>query len=135
MCMAWYKSLALFIVITFLLSTVSAVSNSGHHVNVMSVPEGEKFFIWDVSGDQIGLNSAPSIVSLDLGNGSVNMANYLVKYKFAGHKSNKSRSDLDNWYWSNIIFGGLDGVIILDPKTGEMYKSLDDKNIKNLIGL
>ncbi|MBT4922122.1 MAG: hypothetical protein HON23_03820 [Rickettsiales bacterium] len=133
--MAWYKSLALFIVITFLLSTVSAVSNSGHHVNVMSVPEGEKFFIWDVSGDQIGLNSAPSIVSLDLGNGSVNMANYLVKYKFAGHKSNKSRSDLDNWYWSNIIFGGLDGVIILDPKTGEMYKSLDDKNIKNLIGL
>ncbi|MBK9107742.1 MAG: hypothetical protein IPM92_05015 [Saprospiraceae bacterium] len=26
------------------------------------------------------------------------------------------------WYWGNILFGGLLGILIIDPITGAMYK-------------
>lgn len=29
---------------------------------------------------------------------------------------------IDGWYWGNIIFGGLIGMLIVDPATGAMYK-------------
>ena len=31
-------------------------------------------------------------------------------------------SKVEGWYWGNILFGGLIGMIIVDPATGAMYK-------------
>ena len=31
-------------------------------------------------------------------------------------------SSLSGWYWGNIVFGGLIGMLIVDPATGAMYK-------------
>jgi hypothetical protein len=30
-------------------------------------------------------------------------------------------STVDGWYFGNILFGGLIGIIIVDPATGDMY--------------
>lgn len=29
---------------------------------------------------------------------------------------------MDGWYWGNILFGGLIGMLAVDPATGAMYK-------------
>ena len=35
------------------------------------------------------------------------------------------KATLDGWYIGNIIFGGLLGILIIDPATGAMWR-LDD---------
>jgi len=32
------------------------------------------------------------------------------------------RADIDGWYFGNILFGGLIGMLIVDPLTGKMWK-------------
>lgn len=32
------------------------------------------------------------------------------------------RSTLDGWYFGNIVFGGLLGILVIDPYTGAMYR-------------
>jgi hypothetical protein len=46
-------------------------------------------------------------------------------------------SKIDGWYFANIVFGGLIGMVIVDPATGAMFKlpdaasvSLDEKESK-----
>ena len=31
-------------------------------------------------------------------------------------------SEVDSWYFGNILFGGLIGMLIIDPATGAMWK-------------
>ncbi len=38
---------------------------------------------------------------------------------------------LDGWYIGNILFGGLIGMLIVDPATAAMWK-LDDRIVVNL---
>jgi len=60
-----------------------------------------------------------------------------ASYQFAFEKdgyypANSSLSaHLNGWYWGNIIFGGLIGIVIVDPATGAMWK-LDDVTCGNL---
>ncbi len=39
---------------------------------------------------------------------------------------------INGWYFGNIIFGGLIGLIIVDPATGAMYR-LDLENINETL--
>jgi len=39
---------------------------------------------------------------------------------------------LSGWYWGNILFGGLIGVLIVDPITGKMWKLPTDDITVNL---
>jgi len=41
------------------------------------------------------------------------------------------RADIDGWYFANILFGGLIGMLIVDPITGKMWK-LPPQAIANL---
>ena len=35
---------------------------------------------------------------------------------------------LNGWYWANILFGGLIGMLIVDPATGAMW-TFEDNNV------
>ncbi len=37
-------------------------------------------------------------------------------------KSVALRATLNGWYFGNLLFGGLLGLLIIDPATGAMYK-------------
>jgi len=36
---------------------------------------------------------------------------------------------ISGWYWGNILFGGLIGMLIVDPITGAMYKLPKNTNV------
>jgi len=49
------------------------------------------------------------------------------------------RSSVDGWYFGNILFGGIIGMLIVDPATGAMYNlpgqvevSLDQSGVTGL---
>ena len=37
-------------------------------------------------------------------------------------QSQTLQSSMDGWYWGNFLFGGLIGMLAVDPATGAMYK-------------
>ncbi|WP_321436341.1 hypothetical protein [uncultured Bacteroides sp.] len=37
-------------------------------------------------------------------------------------KSIPVKCNLNGWYFGNLIFGGLIGILIVDPATGAMYR-------------
>jgi hypothetical protein len=46
-----------------------------------------------------------------------------------GHATSevKLESSLSGWYLGNIVFGGLIGMLIVDPMTGAMYNLTPEK--------
>lgn len=48
----------------------------------------------------------------------------MAGYKTAGVSI---RSELSGWYFGNIVFGGLIGMLIVDPATGAMWNLSPDK--------
>ncbi|QYM78788.1 hypothetical protein K0B96_16015 [Horticoccus luteus] len=37
------------------------------------------------------------------------------------------RPEMSGWYWGNILFGGLIGMIVVDPITGSMWNLSPDR--------
>jgi len=105
----------------------SIVSKSEYNVAVNSVPEGADFLIKDKSGRKIHSGRTPQTVSLNSDAGFFKGATYQVDLSKEGHASTTTTLDssINGWYWGNILFGGLIGMLIVDPATGAMWK-LDD---------
>lgn len=66
----------------------------------------------------------PGQVTLKAGAGFFDGELYRISYKKDGYQDQVTIVDteVDGWYWGNIIFGGLIGMLIVDPATGSMYK-------------
>tara|TARA_R110000850_G_scaffold77777_13_gene168196 strand:- start:2378 stop:2695 length:318 start_codon:yes stop_codon:yes gene_type:complete len=63
-------------------------------------------------------------VTLKAGDGFFSGANYTIVFKKEGYgdQTNTLSPNIDGWYVANILFGGLIGLLIVDPATGAMYK-------------
>jgi hypothetical protein len=50
-------------------------------------------------------------------------------FELPGHANAEAKLDssLSGWYFGNIIFGGLLGMLIVDPLTGAMYNLTPEK--------
>jgi hypothetical protein len=61
---------------------------------------------------------------LKAGNGFFVGATYSVQFEKEGYDGQSVLIDskLDGWYVGNILFGGLVGLLIIDPATGAMWK-------------
>lgn len=66
----------------------------------------------------------PDQVTLNASAGFFDGETYQVAYRKEGFADKQStiESTVDGWYWVNILFGGLIGMLIVDPATGAMYK-------------
>ena len=58
-----------------------------------------------------------------------------IKLSFSkpGHDQTSAqiRAGIDGWYFGNLLFGGIIGMLIVDPATGAMWK-LDEKAFSSL---
>ncbi len=56
--------------------------------------------------------------------GEGKVKSYKIKFSKAGYGDQVVvvRGKLDGWYFGNILFGGLIGMLIVDPITGKMWK-------------
>lgn len=122
-----------------ILGCASIVSDSSYPVTVNPEPDDAKVEIKEEKGETISKNEGTHRVTLDASNGYFSPEEYVVEAEKTGYTSSKTTisAKLDPWYFGNFIFGGVIGLLIVDPATGSMYKlpekhtiSLEEKEIE-----
>lgn len=112
----------------------SIVSKSKYPLTVKSTPENASISITDKHGVEVFKGQTPAVVRLKSGAGFFSKAEYHVKFSAPGYSEKiiPIRSKLNGWYFGNIVFGGLIGLLIIDPATGAMYK-IDAKEVNETL--
>ena len=109
------------------------VSKSIYPVSIYTNPRNGQVSITDKKGKEIYKGTSPAVVKLKSGAGFFSKAEYQVRLSSPGYvdKVIPVTFKLNEWYFGNIIFGGLIGMIIVDPASGAMWridKYADDIN-------
>ncbi len=115
----------LFIIGVFLISScASIVSKSSYPVSITSSPDQAEFVITNKHGMQIHSGKTPSTVTLKSSCGFFQGEDYKITFNKDGYSPNSATisSSMDGWYVGNLLFGGLIGILIVDPATGAMWK-------------
>lgn len=114
---------------TLLLSSgcASVVSHRSWPVQVTSNPSGAAFEIRNSQGAVVRSGTTPAATELDSGSGYFTKASYAITLTHPGHTTVNVGIEprLNGWYWGNFLFGGLVGLLFVDPMTGAMYR-IDD---------
>jgi hypothetical protein len=126
------KKLILLFLPIYVSGCATIVSDSKYNVKIKSYPTEADFLIRDESGDIVDSGKTPKTVSLKAGDGYFSKAHYDVVYNFDESRKYEDKLDpeIDNWYWANILLGGVIGGLIVDPITGAMYKLPKTKTLE-----
>jgi hypothetical protein len=118
------KSLTILVVLAILSNCASIVSKSNWPLTINTMPGGAKVEITNKSGTVVFSGYTPATISLKSGAGYFTKESYKVKMSMLGYgeKIIPVECKLNDWYIGNIVFGGLIGMLIVDPITGAMYK-------------
>ncbi|TWI54953.1 hypothetical protein IQ22_01860 [Pseudomonas duriflava] len=126
------KTLGLAVTLTAVLTSgcASIVGDSKYPVAVSTTPSGASYTIKNHAGQVVHSGTTPNTVVLKSGRGYFKGETYTVTFHKDGYADTTTtlNSSLSGWYWGNILFGGLIGMLIVDPLTGAMYKLPDDTN-------
>jgi hypothetical protein len=101
----------------------SIVSKATYPVVISSNPPGADVRIINKYGMEIYRGTTPTSVPLKSSAGFFSYAEYRITFSKAGYtdKTVFIRAEIDGWYFGNILFGGLIGLLIVDPATGAMW--------------
>lgn len=118
------KAINAFVMIAVFSSCASIVSKTQYEVRVNSSPADAVVTIYNRSGLEIHRGKTPFQIRLKSGAGYFKKAVYEIEFSKPGYADRKItlNSDINGWYFGNIVFGGLIGFLIVDPATGAMYK-------------
>jgi hypothetical protein len=99
------------------------VAKSSQPITVTSVPPGAAVSITNRAGSAVHSGNTPMTVTLKKGAGYFKPERYVVRVSKEGFQSRELRIDgaVNGWYFGNIVFGGLIGMVAVDPATGAMY--------------
>lgn len=111
----------------------SIVSKSTWPVTVQSNPTGAKCEIIKENGVKLHTGETPMTLSLEASAGFFSSAKYIINCTKDGKQATSELSaDLNGWYLGNILFGGVIGLLIIDPATGAMWK-LEETRVVNIV--
>jgi hypothetical protein len=121
---------ALFAIVS-LCGCASIVDGGRPKISINSSPEGAKVTIFDKKDIAVTNGVTPFVASLKRSRGYFVGAQYKLVFELAGHQKAEAMitSKVNGWYIGNIFFGGLLGMLIVDPATGAMW-SLHPKMIE-----
>lgn len=119
-----FQSVTLVTFVFIFSSCASIVSSSSWPLSVNSDPLGAQLQITNRQGISVFNGQTPATLLLKSSAGFFTNESYLVKLSMDGYeeKTIPVRCTLNGWYFGNIIFGGLIGLLIVDPATGAMYR-------------
>lgn len=91
-------------------------------VTIMTNPAGAKLTITNKKGEMLISQMTPTIVNLNRG-GFFKGEDYTLHLETPGYypADLHVKSGLNGWYLGNVIFGGVIGLLIVDPGTGAMW--------------
>jgi len=84
--------------------------------------------IKDESGQRMFEGRTPTTISLSAGEAYFHPKKYFITFSKEGYggRTTEVKADISGWYSGNIVFGGLIGLLIVDPLTGKMWKLPQD---------
>lgn len=113
--------------IVSLTGCASIVSKSNWPVTIRSTPPGAKCVVTNGKGITVQSGETPMMVTVASGSGFFSKGKYAISCNKDGFDPVRSElsAHMNGWYWGNIVFGGVIGLLIVDPATGAMWK-MDD---------
>ena len=117
------KILSLLIVPLIFTGCASIFDGGSKSVQINSNPQGAKVTISNQEGKTLFVKTTPALVTLDRSSGYFRGEDYELVFEAPGYKPYETHvvSTIDGWYFGNILLGGLVGMLIVDPMTGDMY--------------
>jgi hypothetical protein len=129
------KRINTIIIVAFLLiGCASIVSKSNWPIYITSNPSEADVTIVDLDKNvTIYQGKTPTTVTLSSKGGYFKGKTYRVTVSKEGYDTQtiEIRSTINGWYFGNFLFGGIIGLLIVDPLTGAMW-TLEPKDV-NLI--
>jgi len=120
---------ALFGGCTAISGCATIVHGGPRNVSVASTPAGAKVSIYDRNNTLVQTNTTPFVAKLPTKYSYFKGETYRLEFDLAGHRPAEVtlQPSLSGWYFGNIVFGGVIGMLIVDPLTGAMYDLTPDK--------
>jgi len=113
----------------------SIVSGGPELVTINSNPSEAKMTICnDRTGQCLTVGQTPYTATLDRSQGFFKPARYSIKCEKDGYDQVQRTlsAGLNGWYAGNIVFGGLIGILIVDPATGAMWDIKENNVVLDL---
>ena len=125
------KKVILVVMAFVIVGCSSIISKSEYSVAINSNPSGANFEIVNRAGQKVQSGVTPNSVVLKSSSGYFKGEIYTINIVKDGFidKAYTMQSTMDGWYIGNILFGGLIGMLIVDPATGAMYNLPDRVDI------
>jgi hypothetical protein len=108
----------------------SIVHSGNRNITVNSDPTGAKVTVFkNGRTEAVHSGTTPITLSLDPKGGYFKGQAYTLKFELTGYKATEIqlRPEMSGWYFGNIVFGGLIGMIVVDPLTGSMWNLSPNK--------
>ena len=92
-------------------------------VSIQSVPDGAAISVTNRAGEKIHSGTTPVSLTLKRGAGYFKPETYTVSYSKDGFTTQDITitGTMSGWYIGNLLFGGVIGMLAVDPVTGAMY--------------
>jgi hypothetical protein len=93
-------------------------------VQITSVPAGATCEVYNMrTNEKISTVTTPATVQLKKRGGYFKSLSYRIACNLDKQQPQEAlvEGTVSGWYWANILFGGLIGMLIVDPATGAMW--------------
>ncbi|HET9824282.1 MAG TPA: hypothetical protein VFP87_03045, partial [Chitinophagaceae bacterium] len=97
----------------FCIGCASIVSKSAWPFSVDTTPSGARVVVTNKKGAEVYRGRTPAAMKLKSGAGFFAKESYVVELSMQGYETRKINVEckLNGWYFGNIIFGGLIGML------------------------
>lgn len=125
------KFISLALVVLYCVSSAGCASIVGKNLfplTINSNPDGATIVVEDEHGKKMFNGTTPTTVTLNSGESYFHAKTHNITFSKPGYMEQHAvvKATLSGWYWGNILFGGLIGLLIVDPITGNMWKLQPD---------
>ena len=131
------KGILITVLCCFILSgCASIVGKDLFPVSFQSNPDEANISVKDEHGMVLFSGKTPTMFTLSAGESYFHAKSYIVTFSKSGYSDQTVtlKATISGWYFGNILFGGLIGILIVDPITGKMWKLPDTPVFGNLTG-
>jgi hypothetical protein len=103
-------------------------SKADYPVRINSTPPGAEIVITASDGTRVFEGTTPTTVTLKTKKGFFSGQDYTIQASMRGYESLTAPvvRSIDGWYIANVLFGGVLGLLVVDPATGAMWKLKDE---------
>lgn len=107
----------------------SIVNRGPREIPIASQPAGAKVSIYNRANQLVTTQTTPFVAQLTPKHRFFVGQRYRVVFEMPGYEPAEVtlKPRIGAWYFCNVFFGGIPGMLIVDPATGAMFRLLPEK--------